>query len=603
VSFATPGYFMLLLVVLIMAAAGYHLWRWRRRARLEFAGPQAATWPSSAFTLRLVLVLLAAVLIVTAAARPQWGSRERLRQSEGSEFVIALDVSQSMQGTDVQPTRLKAAQEAIKRLVAAERGSRIGLVLFAGSAAVRSPLTTDAVALSELVDRASRETTLTRAGSDIGGALALAQLLLVAGEDGAGKAVLVVSDGEDHTGAYADKAKELRDKGIAVFTVGVGTARGSQLFDTDARGQTRPKLDLSGRPVVTRLDEAKLRAIAQAGGGRYVQLDAGAGSILSLSDDLSRLDQTSFGLQTDTLPNERYQAFVIAALILLVESWALPASLLLPAAARLRRMRPHPGLAIALAALFIGACGGGDSLREENAAANRQFVAEDYDSALKVYESLLAQRPDLAELSLNAGNTLHRLGNYDRAISETQRALPPTKAQLGAETYYSLGNHYLAQSKFEEAYEAYKSALLLDPKDQDAKHNLELTLRLFYASVQPGQAQMPGGIPAPQAGQPSPEGQPSGNPGQGEDGQPAPGQQPSQPGPAAPNTPQSDQPSTSPPPPDAPGSDAQRSLQDALRGLDKEISFEEALRILNLLRNLPPPPAGSSSGTPTGPDY
>jgi tetratricopeptide (TPR) repeat protein len=166
--------------------------------------------------------------------------------------------------------------------------------------------------------------------------------------------------------------------------------------------------------------------------------------------------------------------------------------------------------------------------------------------------------------------------------------LPPTRAKLGAETYYSLGNHYLAQRKFEEAYEAYKSGLLLDPNDQDAKHNLELTLRLFYASVQPGQPQLPGGIPAPQAGQPSPDGQPSGNQGQGEDGQPAPGQQPGQPSPAAPNAPQSDQPSTSPPPADAPGSDAQRSLQDALRGLDKEISFEEALRILNLLRDLPP---------------
>jgi Ca-activated chloride channel family protein len=272
VSFATPGYLTLLLVVLAMAAAGYRLWRWRRRARLEFAGPQVATWPSSAFTLRL-LRLLAAVLIA-AAARPQWGSRERLRQSEGSEFVIALDVSQSMQGTDVPPTRLKAAQEAIQRLVAAERGSRIGLVLFAGSAAIRSPLTTDAVALSELVDRAGRETTLTRAGSDIGGALQLSQLLLIAGEEGAGKAVLVVSDGEDHTGAYLDKAKELRDKGIAVFTVGVGTVRGSQLFDTDP-GQTRPKVDTGGRPVVTRLDEPSC-APSPAGGGRYAVDGSGA---------------------------------------------------------------------------------------------------------------------------------------------------------------------------------------------------------------------------------------------------------------------------------------------------------------------------------------
>ena len=127
-----------------------------------------------------------------AAARPRWGSQERFRQSRGVELVIALDVSQSMQGTDIQPTRLKAAQDQLIQLIEAQRGSRIGLVFFAGTAVIRSPLTSDTSALNELISRAGREISLTRAGSDFSGALQLAATILAGGEESTGKAVLLV---------------------------------------------------------------------------------------------------------------------------------------------------------------------------------------------------------------------------------------------------------------------------------------------------------------------------------------------------------------------------------------------------------------------------
>lgn len=606
-TFGSPNSFLLILVVLIMAADVAWLLRWRRKARNDFAGPQAAAWPSSPFAWRMLLVLIAAVLIVIAAARPQWGSRQQLRESKGVDMVIALDVSQSMQGTDAQPTRLAVAQGEIKRLITAQRGSRIGLVFFAGSAAVRSPLTSDTGALSELVDRAGKETSLTKAGSDLSSALQQADMLLTGGETNAGKAIIIVSDGEDHAGNFIDKVTDLRNRGVGVYTAGVGTARGSQLFDLDSRGQPHLKLDANGQPVVTHLDEANLRDIAQAGGGRYVLLDGSGGSLLSFTDDLSRLNQAAFGIQTNTLPSERYQAFVIAALILLVESWALPTRLLIPAATKLRRIRPHPSLALVLVALFVGACGSSDALRGQNADANAQYQSGDYAGALKSYESLLAQRPDVPQLGYNAGNALHRMGNYDRAVTETQRALPPTDPKLGAETYYALGNHLLAQQRYEEAYDAYKSSLLLNPKDEDAKHNLEVTLQQYYASLQPGQTVQPGGIPMPQADQQAPQGQPGGaqpgqtGQGQGQQGPIAPGQ-PQSPAPASPNAQPSDQPSTLPPPPDASSGDAQRSLQDALKGLDQDISFEDAQKLLDLLRDQPVPKS-PSAGTTSGPDY
>src|SRR5689334_552810 len=137
IDFGKPDNLLLLLVVAAMAGAVLALLRWRLRARQAFAGPQAGTWPSSPIGVRLLLLLLAAVLVVLAAAQPRWGSKQQLRETQGSELVIVLDVSQSMQGTDVEPTRIKLAQEELKRLVDAERGNRIGLILFAGTAVIR----------------------------------------------------------------------------------------------------------------------------------------------------------------------------------------------------------------------------------------------------------------------------------------------------------------------------------------------------------------------------------------------------------------------------------------------------------------------------------
>jgi tetratricopeptide (TPR) repeat protein len=231
--------------------------------------------------------------------------------------------------------------------------------------------------------------------------------------------------------------------------------------------------------------------------------------------------------------------------------------------------------------LFIGACGGG-SLSDKNAAANRLYADQTYEEALAAYEELLAERPDVPELGYNAGNTLNRLGNYERAVAETQRALPPKATALGAATYFSLGNHFFALNQLREAFEAYRSALLLDPSDEDAKFNLELTLLRLQAQPpeQDGQGPPQGGQPqqpSEQQGQPQQQGQPSGSP--------QPGQQPSgtpQPSPAQ----------------------IERSLQEALRGLDEALTFEQALEILNLLRQQQERQQPSTQpGGSSGPDY
>ena len=605
IAFGDATYLALGLIVALMVFGVFRLARWRRNAREEFAGPRSRSWPSLAFWPRSLLLLAAAVLIVVAAARPQWGNRQLTREVEGIDLVIVLDISQSMTADDVEPTRMKVAQDNLVTLVQAQRGSRFGLVFFAGNAFLRSPLTADSQAMTQLILRADREAGLTRVGSDLGAALLQAGAILAASEN-TGRAILLVSDGEDHAGTYEAEAAALAEQGIVIYTAGVGTPEGALLYDINPAGQRLPKINTDG-PVISRLDEESLRAIAQVGAGEYVHLDGESTTgLLGIRNDLARLDQTPLGSETQDIPVERFQYFAAAALGLLLLSWFTPSRIPLPSLRRLRRGRRRPVLAALLLAVLIGGCAE-DSLRERNETANALFEAGSFAEALVAYQQLIAERPDVDEFSYNAGNTLHRLGNHERAVAETQRALPPREPLFGADIYYALGNHLLALQRLDEAYLAYRNALLLDPTDQDAKYNLEYVLLLVQQrdnppepGEQPSQGQGEGPTPTPGEGTPEPGA--TGEPGEGGapgEGTPTPG--PGEGAPAGQGTPA----------PDAtPGGDAeglsaealQRALAEALAGIDEELTFEEAIQILDLLRQqrerqVPAP--GSSSG----PDY
>ena len=581
IHFGQPEMIVLLVLVAAISACGLWLERWRRRARSSFSGPQAARWRGSIAWTGALLFLAAAVAITIAAMLPRWGSRELSREREGVDLVIALDISSSMLANDGAPTRMKQAQDELIRLVEAQRGSRIGLVFFAGTAIARSPLTTDTPAIGKLIARADREGGLIRTGSDIGAALAAAGRLLE-GSETAGKAVLVVSDGEDHVDGFAAQLGALSERNIVVYAAGVGTTAGSTITELNAAGQPRVKLGTTGQPIVTRLDETTLRAIASGPNGRYLRL--GDEPLVSLTDDFTSLEQSPLGSDENRVPIERFQLFAAAAFVVLALSWLAPERLRWPRLRQMALQRPAPGVAVALLALIAGACGSGGSLREQIGAANQLYRDGVYDQALAAYEELLVERPDVPEIAYNAGNTLNRLGEYERAVAETQRSLPPTTNRLGNMSYYALGNHYLALNQPALAYEAYRNALLLEPEDQDAKFNLELSLlQMAPPEQQPQQGQGPEGGEQPQ--------QPSDQPGQ-------PGELPQQPG----------QPTGSPVPgPATPGpspAELQRSLQEALQGLDDELSFEEAIEILDLLKQQQERPIQQSQpGAPAGPDY
>jgi Ca-activated chloride channel family protein len=221
----------------------------------------------------------AVALAITAAMQPTWGPPERESTPRGTDVVICLDVSRSMLARDLEPSRLAAAQRAIAALCAEATADRCALILFAGEALLRAPLTADLEAIAELA-REAHPTDVLRGGTDLGAALALAQQTLDAARDSA-RAVIVLSDGEDPSGAGRAAARSLAERGIAVHALGLGSERGSKIAIGSGAEQSFLR-DAQGRDVITRLDPRGLQALAEAGDGSYANGDADGAALVAL---------------------------------------------------------------------------------------------------------------------------------------------------------------------------------------------------------------------------------------------------------------------------------------------------------------------------------
>lgn len=590
-TFGAPAFLWVLLLLPVLLVAAFAWIQWHERARATFgAGP-----PRRISTLAAFGVLTAAVGVAAfAAARPQLGTRDVKVEARGIDLVIVLDVSQSMYAEDATPDRIGRAQAELQTLLGRMQGDRVGLVTFAGEPFVRSPLTSDLAALSQMIGGVDQERGLLPPGSDIGAAIRAAVKVLNGGE-AAQRAILIVSDGEDFGPGTDAAVGGARSNGWPVYVAGVGTEAGSPVVDIDPATRTRtPRIGDDGVPVITRLAEAPLRAIADAGNGRYVPIEGDGQPLAGLAPEFASLGATTFGEDESTQPIERYPLFAWMALALVIEATLLPVIANAMAWRRAARLAP-----LAAAGLLVAAVCGGGGVGEINREANREHNAGAYDEALQLYATAQAIDADRGELYYNAGNSFGDKGETNAAIDETKRALSRLAGdeENSAIAEYALGTHHARAQQFIDAIEAYKRALLADPGDEDAKHNLEVVTNQLRptASPTPQPALTPEASPSPPDGSGEPGEAPS-TPGPGQ-GQPTPGTTPGG-SPGGTPMPGGD-------PSDLPPEELQRALEEALRGIDEEFTVEEAIRALELLneRNRgelaqPPRPGGGSA-----PDY
>lgn len=315
--FESPAYLWLLWSIPVLAIIRFVCYKLRRKKLLRFGEMSlmnrlmpnvSKIRPSVKFWLSVA----ALVLMIVMLARPQMGSKISHEERNGIETIIAMDISNSMLAEDVVPSRLQKSKMLVENLVDHFTNDKIGLVVFAGDAFVQLPITTDYVSAKMFLQDINPSLIQTQ-GTDIARAISLSMNSFTQ-QKGLGKAIILITDGEDHEGGALEAAKEARKKGINVFILGVGSSNGAPI----PLGNGDYMRDNAGNTVMTALNEQMCRDVAKAGSGTYIHVDNTSDAQEKLNDELSRLQKGETDNVVYSEYNEQFQAFALLALILLI---------------------------------------------------------------------------------------------------------------------------------------------------------------------------------------------------------------------------------------------------------------------------------------------
>ena len=310
----------LLLIVPLVIVLMYIFHRSRAKALERFGESDLLThlmpdYSSKRVRIKAWLVVIAICLQVLVVAGPQFGSKIETVKRSGIEVMIALDVSNSMNAQDVSPSRLEMAKMAVSRLVDKLDDDKVGLVVFAGNSYVQMPMSADFVSLKMFMQSISTGMVPTQ-GTAIGAAINMCRNSF-SQTDGKSRAIVVITDGENHEDDAIEAAKEAASEGIQVYTVGMGTSKGAPI--PVAPGQSNAFIkDKDGNIVISKIDETSLAQIAQAGEGAYIPANNIRGGINSLVDALSGLDKSEMEAKVYSEYEDRsaYLEIVVAILLL-----------------------------------------------------------------------------------------------------------------------------------------------------------------------------------------------------------------------------------------------------------------------------------------------
>lgn len=316
INFAQAQFLILLLLVPLFFIA-YAVMRHFRKRRLEkfgdreLVGELMPSVSASKGWVRVTLFAIAFFFFTIGLSRPQIGAKLKERKTKGVEIMIALDVSNSMLAEDYSPDRLERAKLAISSLVDKLRDDRIGLVVFAGTSFVQLPVTTDYASAKMFLNSINTESVPIQ-GTALGEAITTC-IRSFSTQSERSRAIIVITDGENHEDDPVAAARQAAEMGIKVFTIGVGSAEGKPI---PYKGELLK--DKDGNIVVSRLDEKVLREVASAGNGTYVRAGMSEFGLNPIVDDIKRMDEEMFNSVIFEEFDEQYMYFFAIALVLLV---------------------------------------------------------------------------------------------------------------------------------------------------------------------------------------------------------------------------------------------------------------------------------------------
>src|SRR5881396_2873470 len=465
--------------------------------------------------LRYGLQLLGLSLALISLAQPRWGYTFEDVKRKGLDLLIAVDTSRSMLSNDVQPNRLERVKLAVQDLINELQGDRVGLIAFAGRAFLQAPLTIDYDAVVEAINDLDTKT-IPEGGTNISSAITLATQSF--GKSAMGnRALIIFTDGEELSGDAVKTAKIAADAGVRIFTVGVGTPQGSLIPVTSDNGETSFVKDSAGQVVKSKLDDKRLREVAEATGGFYVPLENGPRTMQQVqSEGLTKMQAAEMDVRLSRRSIERYEWPLDAALI------ALALSMLVSERKRVRVRRSVPApahdathtaaggpistagataaLLMLLSSFAFAAAPGIDAYRQGK-----------FEDAYSQFQQTLKSHPETSaedKLQFDSGTAAYKLKDYSKALESFSQALLTRDSGLQSKGHYNLGNTLYQRGENEKtddkklsdwtnALEHYEQTLKLDPQNKEAKENYEYVKKKIDELKNKKQEQQPSPSPTP----------------------------------------------------------------------------------------------------------
>jgi len=488
VIFSRPWAFVLLLCPLMLTALAAAAVRYKRRTMTRIGDPAVLSkltdpLASRHQAVKTVFLVVAGLLFVMAAAGPRWGQSFQEIRRRGIDVLLAVDVSASMMAEDIKPNRLEQAKRELGLFIDRLEGDRVGVVAFAGRAFLQCPLTLDYAAARMLLDMVGPDL-IPSPGTSIAEAIETAAEAFGSTEKKY-KALILLTDGEDHSGKLGSAVQKASSEGVRLFAIGFGNPQGEIIPVRDSQGRLREyKKDRSGRTVVSKLDEDSLRQMAERTGGRYYRATAGEIEVDRVLDDIRSMEKKSLESRVFDQYEDRTGWFVGLALMFLMLEFFWPETEgHFPWVFRQIRQR-MPALRFGslkrIGVVFLVSSFGAQTAFSMGrvSSAHRDYRRGDYARSAEKYKELSRKNPGDARIHFNLGDSLYRQEDYPAAVDAFNRAQESARhPAVRSRSAYNAGNALYRQGRYQEAIEKYKQALRLNPRDPDAKHNLEFALK------------------------------------------------------------------------------------------------------------------------------
>ena len=448
----------------------YTLISWKKKTKLRIGDPMLVgqlvkNFSPVRFGIKATLALLALAAVVMGAANFQRPGAMQNVKRQGVDVMLVLDVSKSMLAKDIKPSRLEKAKQLLIRLNDKLESDRIGLVLFAGRAYLQMPLTTDHGAARMYIQDASPDVVPTQ-GTVIGEVLKMANTSFNSKERKY-KAILLVSDGEDHDPEAMTVAKTLAANGVMINAVGIGSPEGSPIVDPTT-GEL--KKDEQGNTVISKLNEPELQQLADATHGHYIRLDNVDDALITESQQLEGVEKKALSDSEFIDYRSYFQWFLGIALVLLLVEYFL--------SERRRQLR----VAAIIGVLLMGASLTSSAQTQNGDAqvrsGNRYYKKKQLDQSQQQYEEAVRKAPENPTANYNLGNAQFRKNNYADAANSYNNSVEHSgdDKAMQEKGLYNKGVALIKQQKLQESIEAWKKALRLNVNDEDARENLQKAL-------------------------------------------------------------------------------------------------------------------------------